>query len=103
MLGSLFTGAIGFIFAFVAHAKNTEVPGLINFQTPAVSYNYDNFIIIIFMYNNFSIDFIERSEDNPFCIWNIHNPIPYCQCEYTQPINHNYTELFLQHIYSIVT
>ncbi len=36
MIASLFTGVIGFILAFVAHAKNTEVAGIINFQTPDV-------------------------------------------------------------------
>ena len=38
MLASLFTGVIGFLFAFIAHARNTEVAGIINFQTPNVSH-----------------------------------------------------------------
>ena len=33
MIGSLFVGAAGFIFAFVAHAKNTAIPGLIGFDS----------------------------------------------------------------------
>ena len=38
MIGSLFAGACGFIFAFVAHAKNTTIPGIIDFN-PDVIYS----------------------------------------------------------------
>ena len=36
MIASLFTGVVGFVFAFIANAKNTEVAGIINFN-PDVS------------------------------------------------------------------
>ncbi len=42
MIASLIFGVIGFIFAFIAHARNTQVAGIINFDTPHVrieSYN----------------------------------------------------------------
>ena len=37
MIGSLFVGAAGFIFAFVAHAKNTTIPGIIDFNPDVIN------------------------------------------------------------------
>ena len=45
MIASLFVGAGGFIFAFVAHAKKSVIPGLIGFN-PNVCYNMTIFFDI---------------------------------------------------------
>ena len=45
MIASLFVGAGGFIFAFVAHTKKSVIPGLIGFN-PNVCYNMTIFFDI---------------------------------------------------------
>ena len=79
MIASLFTGVVGFVFAFIANAKNTEVAGIINFN-PDVSicgYLHELSISLIPSFSNLG------SEYCSFCLWLDYHCTTSCECKFT--------------------